>query len=252
MKPQITLDLFRALDTASRDALEIDAAEKELAKRKDANRAALLQLLGKLKDAGVPDDELNKAVPGVILSTKVKVDLDIDAVLAWALQDDNLPAATPVLQVDKKHVGTVIAAALTDPKWRGVLSVDKAGAEAAAREKLFVGMPVNGMEPQRIVSVTAKNLKHGQALAECFTITDSALMQAARATATERPDGWHVVFISTTGDAVVIEALDATDATTLAESNATLIGRALACVLIHNGQIVGEHVAQPRGEGSPF
>ncbi len=108
-KPQITIDLLHALDVASREAADIDMAEKRLEKRKDENRARFLELLDALTASGVSPDDLSKTVPGVVLQTKIKPHLDLDAVLAWALQDDNLMTATPVLTVDKRHVGVVIA-----------------------------------------------------------------------------------------------------------------------------------------------
>jgi hypothetical protein len=144
----------------------------------------------------------------------------------------------------------VIAAALTDPKFRGVLTVDKTGAEAVAREGKLVGMPVKALETQRVIAVTAKNLKTGQALADVFEVVDSPLMLAARAGAEYHPTGWYAVIAAP--EPTFIPADDEAHAVQLVKSSATVAGRALPYVLVFDGQVVISGVMPVPVQDLPF
>jgi len=134
MKPTVSASQFDRLNAALAEARRISDKKADIEQQDRDNRALLTELFTEMNLD-------NKAVSGLSMSVRTTYLIDDNAVLAYALDDANFPHAAPLLNVRKDAVGVVISAAMNDERLKGVFELDKAGAQAAAREGSHVGLP---------------------------------------------------------------------------------------------------------------
>jgi hypothetical protein len=168
---QINAQQLARLNAALSDALAISAEKEALDKRDKDNRATLTELY---REIGLN----NKIVPGLSLSVRTAIQIDENAVLAYALDDSNFPHAAPLLKVRKDAVGVVIAAAMNDNRLKGVFELDRTGAEKAAREATHVGLPHGEPVATEVIALKPQDIVTGEALAAKFTVVPEIEMEA--------------------------------------------------------------------------
>jgi len=161
----ITTTQFEHLNALLQERRLIDLEKADLDQRDAGNRTAILNLMDEI---GLD----NRAVPGVMVKVTTDVQIDESEVLAWALADANFAHAAPVLTVSKNAIGIVIEKAMHDERLKSVFEMDKTGAKKAAREGMYLDMPVAGVQESRSVAITSRSLKTGDELAECFTVVE--------------------------------------------------------------------------------
>jgi len=166
-KTVVTESQYQKLDALLREAATIDADEKRLSEKKDANRAALAELI---KTAELVNADNRTACAGVVVQSKQSVKFDPDSALAWALAPENFPAATPLLQVRQDSISTLVGLAMQDPNLKSVFELNKAGYESAVRGKTHVGMPPAEIEDKEVIAITMKALKLGDELRAQFEV----------------------------------------------------------------------------------
>lgn len=165
---QISTSQLDRLSAALNDARRIAADKNDLDRRDKDNRAALNDLYAEI---GLD----NKIVPGLSLSVRTTIQIDENAVLAYALDDNNFPHAAPLLTVRKDAVGVVIAAAMNDDRLKGVFELDKPGAQKAAREGTHVGLPHGEPVEVPTVVIRPQDIVTGEALAAKFVVVADAV-----------------------------------------------------------------------------
>lgn len=160
---QITASQLARLNAALADAHRVAEQKAQLEAEDRAAREALTELYAEL---GLD----NKAVPGLSQSIRTTIQIDENAVLAYALHNANFAHAAPLLKVRKDAVGVVISAAMNDDRLKGVFELDKTGAEKAAREGSHVGLPHG--EPVEIPTIVLKprDFVTGEMLAAKFIV----------------------------------------------------------------------------------
>jgi hypothetical protein len=181
---------FDQLDRALRKAVQIDRLEKELAKRREENRALLLEL-----GESLVDDNSRTAVPGFEIHQNTDVKFDEKAALAYAKRPDVFAAASSLLSVEPDCVGVLIGLALqiesalerlaampeTDEtvkikslfssvNLRNIFQINKAGYAAAVRSERFNDIPHTAKTERLTVKITAGAVKTGTELAKEFVI----------------------------------------------------------------------------------
>jgi hypothetical protein len=191
----ITESRLSALNVALNESLEIDRLEKEIAKRKEENRAKLLEL-----GQSLVDDENRTAAPGFEIRQNIEVVYDETASLIYALRDDVFPGAAGLLSLHKDAVGVLIGMCLRVealketapeiasqfPDLRRLFIVDKSGYAKAVREGRYNDMPYLRKETKLTVAVSAKSVKTGDELAKEFVIVpDEPAQEAATETTAE-------------------------------------------------------------------
>lgn len=164
-KPQLTESQYQALNALLREAVAIDAQEKALAERKEANRAALRDLC-----APMVNGESRTPAAGLQVKTRRVVRFNPEEALAWALAPENFPAAAPMLSLRKDAISTIVALALQDANLKAAFELNKAGYEAAVREKTHVGLPFAAVDEIQEVSITVKAVQLDDALRGQFEI----------------------------------------------------------------------------------
>jgi hypothetical protein len=168
---QITELQLDRLNAALNDAKRLAAEKLDLERRDKDNRAALNDIF---EEIGLD----NKTVPGLSKSVRTSVQIDENAVLAYALDDANFPHAAPLLTVRKDAVGVVIAAAMNDDRLKGVFELDKTGAQKAAREGTHVGLPHGEPQEMAVIALRPQDIVTGEALAAKFTIVPDIEFEA--------------------------------------------------------------------------
>lgn len=164
---QLTERQFVRLNLLLKEAQGIEADEKRISERKDANRAAIAELI---REAGLVNAEDRTAAPGVVVQSKRGVKYSPDTALNWALAPENFPTAAPMLSVRRDSMAAVIALAMMDDKLKAVFELYKPGYESAVREQTHVGIPFEDITENEIISISLKNVKTGTELREQFEI----------------------------------------------------------------------------------
>ena len=91
-----------------------------------------------------------------------------------AVYDDT----APLLKVRKDAVGVVIAAAMNDPRLKGVFELDKTGAEKAARECTHVGLPHGEPVATEVIALKPQDIVTGEVLAAKFIVVPEIEFEA--------------------------------------------------------------------------
>jgi len=184
----LTQTQFSRLDNALNEAVVIDRIERDLAKRKEENRAKLLEL-GTL----LVNSEDRTAAPGFQVSQDIEVKFDEPAALIYAMRDDVFAGAFELLGLRKDAVGVLIGMCLrvealhqTNPEiaalfpdLRRLFIVDKTGYARAVRETLYSDIPFMEKVSRQTVRITAKAVKVGDDLAKEFVITEDLAPETA-------------------------------------------------------------------------
>lgn len=163
MSLQITESQYDRLQTALANAQRIAQAQAELEKQDAENRALLLELFN---ETGAS----NKDIPGIELAVTTDIKFDDTEALTWALNDANYMQAASILNVRASATGSVLAMVKDDPKRAGFFEVNKTGYKKAAREGLFIGLPITGEVTTQVLRLTKKDLLSGDALRAKFEV----------------------------------------------------------------------------------
>jgi hypothetical protein len=123
-----------------------------------------------IKAAELVNSDNRTACAGVVVQGKQTVKYDTDGALAWALAPENFPAAAPLLQVRKDSISVLVGLAMQDPNLKGVFELNKAGFDAAVRNKTHVGLPPAEIEEKDVIAITLKSLKLGDDLRAQFEV----------------------------------------------------------------------------------